>query len=232
MKDFRTLFQQWKAIRESIDPLDLQKLNTLMTQPEEQQIPSSFLLLYSYGDSALCELLEMVDAQICLRNDISFLHRVLWEKCVIEEVCHKDNEWNGLYLSGFFRQMEFHVLGSLEWNRLSPYQKKLTLQESLRMVSILPGSFMMGALPNDKLALKNALPRHRVTITKGFEVCIYPVTQGLYTHVMNRSPSQFKGASKPVESVSWCEAVLFCNELSKQEGLKPVYILETPFKQS
>ena len=139
MNDFLMLFQQWQDIRESIEPVALQKLNTLMTQPEEQQVPSSFLLLYSYGDAALCELLEIVDAQLCLRHDISFLHRILWEKCIIEEVCHKDNAWNGLYLSGFFTRMEFRVVGTLEWSQINPYQKKLILQESLRMVSIRPG---------------------------------------------------------------------------------------------
>lgn len=60
---------------------------------------------------------------------------------------------------------------------------------------------------------------------KKFRLAKYPVTQALYWEVMKQSPSSFKGDQKPVETVSWTEAVTFCNTLSKLSGLEPCYTL-------
>ena len=58
----------------------------------------------------------------------------------------------------------------------------------------------------------------------------YPCTQELYEKVMGTNPSRFRGSNRPVENVSWCDAVLFCNRLSELEGLDPCYVLPEPFK--
>ena len=44
---------------------------------------------------------------------------------------------------------------------------------------------------------------HKVTLTKGFYMGIYPVTQAQWKAVMGTDPSHFKGANRPVESVTW-----------------------------
>lgn len=49
------------------------------------------------------------------------------------------------------------------------------------------------------------------------------VTQAQYEAVMGENPSTVLGADFPVDSVSWYGAVLYCNELSRMEGLEPVY---------
>jgi formylglycine-generating enzyme len=55
----------------------------------------------------------------------------------------------------------------------------------------------------------------------------YEVTQVLWDEVFKgtdrRTPSHFKGATRPVESVSWEECLVFCNRLSSQAGLKQCY---------
>ena len=57
------------------------------------------------------------------------------------------------------------------------------------------------------------------------EVCKYQTTQDMWMEVMENNPSEFKGGRRPVENVSWWDALEFCNKLSEKYGLKPVYDL-------
>jgi len=58
---------------------------------------------------------------------------------------------------------------------------------------------------------------------KSFELAKYPVTQWLYHEVMGTNPSSFEGEQNPVETVSWMDAVAFCNALSKRFDLIACY---------
>ena len=108
--------------------------------------------------------------------------------------------------------------------------KKL-LGDSLNpLVEIPSGEFMMGALPNDSSAGSSEKPRHKVRISRDFLIGKYAVTQALYESIMGENPSDFQGSMRPVENVSWCDAVLFCNKLSEKEGLESVYTLPEPFE--
>ena len=90
------------------------------------------------------------------------------------------------------------------------------------LVRIEPGEFMMGSPDSDKDAEDDEKPRHRVRITRSFYLGKYEVTQAEYEAMMGDNPSRFKEKPKnPVESVSWLDAVRFCNQLSEREGLKP-----------
>jgi formylglycine-generating enzyme required for sulfatase activity len=92
----------------------------------------------------------------------------------------------------------------------------------LRMVPISAGSFTMGSPPGES-GRDDDEKQHRVTLTRGFLMSATEVTQAQYEAVMGESPSHFEGASRPVESVSWYDAVRFCNALSEREGLRPAY---------
>lgn len=71
-------------------------------------------------------------------------------------------------------------------------------------------------------------PVHQVTVSS-FMIGKYEVTQEQYKQVMGTNPSKFSSGTKaprrPVEQVSWYEAVAFCNRLSELEGLKKVYAI-------
>jgi formylglycine-generating enzyme required for sulfatase activity len=52
----------------------------------------------------------------------------------------------------------------------------------------------------------------------------YLLTQEAYSEVMSCNPSAFHGSNKPVESVSWHDAIRFCNALSELSGLEKCYL--------
>ena len=54
------------------------------------------------------------------------------------------------------------------------------------------------------------------------EVCKYQTTQDMWMEVMENNPSYFKGGRRPVEKVSWWDALEYC---SLKYGLQPVYDL-------
>jgi len=64
-------------------------------------------------------------------------------------------------------------------------------------------------------------PVHPVTLTRGFFAGIHPVTQEQWGAVMGTSPSHFKGATLPVEMVSWDDAREFCRAARETSG-RPV----------
>ncbi len=95
----------------------------------------------------------------------------------------------------------------------------------LEMVLIPAGTFTMGS-PADERGRDEYLEwaPHQVTLTKYFYIGRYEVTQAQYQAVMDDNPSGFQNKpDNPVEQVTWINAASFCNELSKQQGLTPVY---------
>ena len=102
------------------------------------------------------------------------------------------------------------------------------------MVWIPAGSFTMGS-PTSEPGHSSEETQHHVTLTKGFYMGKYQVTQGQYQAVMGSNPSNFKTpvtpetstANRPVEQVSWYDAIVFCNKLSMQEGLTPAYSINS-----
>lgn len=98
--------------------------------------------------------------------------------------------------------------------------------QAVEMVSIPVGKFNMGNTGTIQ-GEKNEYPVHEVFI-QSFKMSRYEITQAQFEEIMGYNHSYNQGANKPVERVSWFEAVKFCNKLSEAEGLKAVYHVD-PF---
>lgn len=64
---------------------------------------------------------------------------------------------------------------------------------------------------------ENEGPQTEVLLTRGFWLGRHQVTQEEYQAVTGANPSHFKGASLPVENVTWDMASDFCRQLTEQE---------------
>jgi len=93
------------------------------------------------------------------------------------------------------------------------------------MVEIPEGEFWMGSDKHD-----DEKPIHRVQLSS-FQMMRAPVTQWLYREVVGENPSHFTEVhegedpdDRPVEQMSWFDAIDFCNALSERLKLTPCYI--------
>jgi formylglycine-generating enzyme required for sulfatase activity len=87
----------------------------------------------------------------------------------------------------------------------------------LEMVYIPGGTFMMGSPETERGREESESPQHEVRI-EPFYMSKYPVTQAQWEAVTGNNPSRFEGKDRPVEQISWHDAVTFCKRLSKMTG--------------
>jgi formylglycine-generating enzyme required for sulfatase activity/uncharacterized protein YjbI with pentapeptide repeats len=82
-----------------------------------------------------------------------------------------------------------------------------------------PGSFMMGSPPTEAGRNEDEGPQRRVTISEGFWLAQFEVTQAQYEAVMKTNPAWGrKNATHPVDQVSWDTAKRFINRLNEAGG--------------
>ena len=90
---------------------------------------------------------------------------------------------------------------------------------SLDMIWVQPGTFVMGS-PTTETGRGTNETEHNVTLTQGFYLGKYEVTQAQYEAVMGFNPSEFNATSngdRPVEDLNWTEALAFCEQLTIRE---------------
>jgi len=106
------------------------------------------------------------------------------------------------------------------------FTEDLGAKTTLDMVYIPRGRFMMGAPEGEAESYGDEKPQHQVTV-KPFFMGKYPITQAQWQAVaklpkihydLKSNPSHFKGKNRPVEGVSWYDAVEFCARLSQHTG--------------
>ena len=115
------------------------------------------------------------------------------------------------------------------------YKSKTT---GMKLALIPAGTFTMGSPAGEANRQPNEGPTHMVRISQPFYMGVYEVTQGEFQKVLGRNTSLFSktgsGSSAvsgkdttqfPVETVTWYDAIEFCNKLSQADGLTPSYAL-------
>ncbi len=100
---------------------------------------------------------------------------------------------------------------------------------NLRLIAIL---FLAAPASGQKLVPIPASEREVVDGFTGIKVRVathefmmapFEVTQKEYTLITGKNPSFYRGDDRPVENVSWWDAIRYCNRRSAKEGLQPAY---------
>jgi formylglycine-generating enzyme required for sulfatase activity len=86
----------------------------------------------------------------------------------------------------------------------------------------------MGCSTGDQQCAADENPRHRVQITKGFEIGKYEVTQAQWLALMPNNPSTHKGDNLPVETVSKLDAQEFIAKLNMSNARNDGYVYRLP----
>ena len=83
---------------------------------------------------------------------------------------------------------------------------------------IVPGATVKGAIKGSEVFIEG-----RTVTIPSLWVCDHEVTQSEYQSVMGENPSENSGSNKPVEMVSWYDAIMYCNKKSAAAGRTPCY---------
>jgi len=84
----------------------------------------------------------------------------------------------------------------------------------------------MAAIPGGVIDLRDDRIHTKWTVEiKPFLLAKYPVTVELYFAVTGKPVFSLTGDRRPVVNISWNEAVVFCNLLSRDAGFKEVYLI-------
>ena len=102
--------------------------------------------------------------------------------------------------------------------------------------SISEGQLDLAFLPSSTFSMGSASmniderPQHNVMLSQGLWMGTTEVTQSLYTEIIGKNPSTFKGENLPVETVTWNEANSFCKKLTEKyaERLPEGYAFRLP----
>jgi formylglycine-generating enzyme required for sulfatase activity len=129
---------------------------------------------------------------------------------------------------------EYRVLIGYRYAKAQCFAEDLGNGVQLEMTLIPAGEFLMGSPEDEPERQENESPQHRVSVAQFF-LGTYPVTQAQWRAVanlpqyernpstrlrasLNPNPSEFSGDNRPVEQVSWWDAVEFCRRLSQHTG--------------
>jgi formylglycine-generating enzyme required for sulfatase activity len=99
-------------------------------------------------------------------------------------------------------------------------------QGEINLIGIASIEDQMVQIPGGKIELRDDRIKQKwVVEINPFLLSKFLVTQELFFEVTKEEPSTIKASMNPVETVTWREAVIFCNHLSARTGLHPCYTM-------
>lgn len=140
-------------------------------------------------------------------------------------------EARGFYWSGTIA-LEKEKINERSLEMVKKDSKKPPRKSKLySMAEIKGGRFWMGS-PTYEQGRNQDEDQHQVHLRNDFLVGVQEVPQWLWQSLMGDNPSKNAscGGNCPVDSISWCDAVIFANRLSKKEGLEEAYRLPHNFQ--
>jgi formylglycine-generating enzyme required for sulfatase activity len=119
-----------------------------------------------------------------------------------------------------FQSVRVNETGNIterQQGQMNTFREDLGNSIGLEMVAIPAGEFVMGS-PTEEEGRDNDEGPQRTVRVPSFFMGRFQLTQAQYEAVMGKNPSHFKGINRPVEQVSWDDAVAFCQKLSERTG--------------
>ena len=147
------------------------------------------------------------DREVCKENQLFYGIMQNDPLLTFEEIVHMEKER---------QEKERLERERLEAERLAEDERKKEEYEEflnlVEMVGVEGGTMVLGL---DDEAHKAKLD--------SYYIGKYPVTQEEWCKIMGDNPSKFSGSMRPVERVTWYDAIEFCNKLSQKAGLECAY---------
>jgi len=118
--------------------------------------------------------------------------------------------------NGSYSSFQFQVSGSNGQPGTDPISLPFSPDKVMSMYPLLPTTHFLQS--------QSFIHLNSGGTPKSFFIDKYEVTQADYYAVMGKLPFHFlSDVTRPAETVTWFDAVLYCNQRSLLEGLKPVY---------
>jgi uncharacterized protein (TIGR02996 family) len=139
------------------------------------------------------------------RGELLWIHRWLLSTCVYPE----QHPQRAAFHARVVELLEAGV-------RPCVPQETLQIADGVEMTFsfIPPHTFRMGRVNGEYWGI----PAHVVTLTRGFYLGVYPVTEKQWFAVTGETSPYFEGDNRPVIGVTWEECRAFCVEVSKRTG--------------
>lgn len=203
-----------------------QKLEqSLLLSNEHASIKMGMELLMQLAPQALIGFFTMDSKQqLVLTDRFDTKHYI---DSVLNASFNEESEaWNTLWEANAFDDLLWKYDDLLP-SQLSPKLQKYLLKSMCKTIQkpIKGEVFTMGAFEGDTLAWDEEKEAKPLPMPFNIEVAVFPVTQLQWYMVMGTEPSRNQGFWRPVENISWFQAIEFCNRLSQQQNLEPVYLL-------